>query len=295
MKVPQRCHPRWAAGLAAIVLAASPATSRAAQPASTPAPVAPAPAPTTTEPAPSPSTGGPDEVALKNGGFVRGTVVELMPDQHVVIVPDGSSERRTIAWSEVERVERGKHAAPAVTPTPAPAPEPTPPAEPAAAMPTTPPPEESSGTRIHIETTSDREVTLHEIESELYASGYYSSLRGMAWKNVCVAPCDRVVDGSRGQDFFVTTKGSLITASRRMKFTDDGRDVTLEVKPGNGPMRVIGVTLASLGAGLLVGGALLVALDTTRKFGIGMLAVGAPSLIVGIPLTVLGRTRVKKR
>src|SRR5690348_6470857 len=64
----------------------------------------------------------PDAVYLKNGGLLRGAVIESAPGDHVQIaLPNG--EVRYLPWAEVERVTVG--AAPGAAPAPAaPAPPP---------------------------------------------------------------------------------------------------------------------------------------------------------------------------
>src|SRR5688572_26530848 len=51
----------------------------------------------------------PDEVVLKNGGMVRGTVLAIEPGTSVTIAVPGVEEPRVIPWDEVDEVERGKH------------------------------------------------------------------------------------------------------------------------------------------------------------------------------------------
>src|SRR5690349_17308840 len=55
--------------------------------------------------------GGDDEVSLKNGGMIRGTIVSLEPDKEVVILVGGTGQQRRIAWAEVDKVKRGKNTA----------------------------------------------------------------------------------------------------------------------------------------------------------------------------------------
>src|SRR4051794_24350053 len=52
---------------------------------------------------------GQDEVTLKNGGLLRGTVVESDPERRLVtIVIQGTGEQRTLNWSEVAHVDLAK-------------------------------------------------------------------------------------------------------------------------------------------------------------------------------------------
>jgi hypothetical protein len=239
---------------------------------------------------PAPAPLGPDEVLLQGGGFVRGTVVEVVPDVKVVIVVDGTGERREIPMDQVVEVQRGKHAAP-VTPEPKWTEQVEPDPEPAEATPTRGKP------RVHIVPTrqTSRPVRLFEINSEIVASGYNASMYGINFSTVCTAPCGKVVDGTRGQDFFLGMSDTGIwTASRKFSLDDKEGDVTLRVKPGNRGLRVAGAILLGLGIGLTIGGAVFMIptrSNTLQKPGIVMLAVGIPSFAAGLPMMLLGRTR----
>jgi hypothetical protein len=239
--------------------------------------------PIATEPAAVPMTLGPDEVELLDGGFVRGTIVEVTPKVRVVIIPDGTNARREIAWADIADVGRGKHAGGAKGEWPV---EETPPP---------PPPKEEPGVakpRVHLELTRPREVRLFEIDNEIVASGYYGATYGMQFRAVCTAPCDRVIDATRGQDFFLATgQSSMTTASRRFSLDGKQGDVTIRVKPGNRGLRIVGAVLLGIGIGCLIGGAALAVPKSTRNIGYVFLGIGAPSLIAGIPMTIFGRTR----
>jgi len=78
--------------------------------------VAHADAPPAPKAAADPQGGAEDEVTLKNGGMLRGTVVVFEPQKRVVILIQGTSEQRTVPWTEVDKVERGKY--PAAKPAP---------------------------------------------------------------------------------------------------------------------------------------------------------------------------------
>jgi hypothetical protein len=238
--------------------------------------------------APSSPALGPDEVQLENGGFVRGTLVEVTPEQRVVIVPDGSTEPRTIPWEEIAKVERGKHdpnaPKPDASPTPAPAPAPG-----AAASEETPSP---GRPRVHLELTKPRATKLYIVDSEIVASGYYSSMYGIQFRSICTAPCDRVIDGSRGQAFFLATGDNAVwNASRKFSLDANTGDVRIRVRPGSTGLRIAGAVLLGLGLGGLIGGAVLAILDSTRTAGIGLLAGGAPLFAAGLPMMIVGRTR----
>jgi hypothetical protein len=53
---------------------------------------------------------GPDVVNLKDGGFIRGTVVSVEPGSHVMVVEYGKEKPRSVPWSSVADVQRGKAA-----------------------------------------------------------------------------------------------------------------------------------------------------------------------------------------
>ena len=59
---------------------------------------------------------GEDEVALKNGGSIRGTVVAVAPGESVKIIEMGSTETRTIQWSEVAEVQKAMSKLPPTIP-----------------------------------------------------------------------------------------------------------------------------------------------------------------------------------
>ncbi len=267
--------------VAALVFAlALPSTGRAE------GPIAPAAAPSAA-PAPPPVASptaaaslGPDEVLLRNGGFVRGTIVEVVPDTRVVILVDGSGERREIPWDQVAEVERDKHA-PVIEPAP----------PPVAAEPDVP--EGGRGRpRVHLELTRDRPVTLFEIDSEIVASGYNASMYGMKFRSVCAAPCDAVVDGSRGQEFFLGTgEGAIWTASRKFTLAEREGPLDIRVKPGSRALRIIGAVVLGIGIGASIGGGVLAVPKSTRTPGLILLAVGVPGLLAGIPMIIFARTR----
>ncbi|MFO0631370.1 MAG: hypothetical protein U0168_00820 [Nannocystaceae bacterium] len=271
--------------LAVSLTIAAPARASTPAPDETPpasvAPTASEPSATTSPPAAStPVVLGDDEVELRGGGFVRGRIVELVPNARVVILLDGTGERREIAWDDVADVRRSGTQAPApdtaVRPTPA-------------AEPTTP---VLGRPRVHLSLLRQRPVTLYEVQGEIVASGYYSSMYGMNFRSVCAAPCDRPIDGTRGQEFFLATgEGAMWTASRKFTLADQQGDVTVEVRPGSRGLRIVGAVLLGIGIGCAIGGAILAIPKTTRIPGLALLGVGAVGLAGGIPTMIVGRTR----
>src|SRR5689334_7458739 len=53
---------------------------------------------------------GNDEVTLKNGGSLRGTLISSEPGLSVKLLELGGKEPRVIPWADVDHVERGRFA-----------------------------------------------------------------------------------------------------------------------------------------------------------------------------------------
>lgn len=257
---------------------------------------APAPAEATTETEPQPATPSPsevivervetpgDEVTLRDGSFVRGSVVEMSKGSHVTITV--GSETRRIEWAQLERIRLGT---PVAEPTPAPAVEPMPAAEPA-------PVAEPAGLRVHMESTNGRELTLYRISGEFVGSSSGGTVAGVAYEPVCSGRCGKVVDGSRGHEFFVGGKG--VTPSKRFTLDEEAGDLTLEVRGGSRGARFGGWMLVTGGAAFLASGVAILAissLDSSRRLGAGFAVTGGISLVAGIPLMLVGRTIVERR
>ena len=241
-----------------------------------------------------------DMVNLKNGGIIRGKILELIPDESVTIESAATGERRTYPWSDVAGVERGSQA------------DAPPQAE-------APPPERprARGSRIHIETTRDAPVQLFEVTGETIATGYVSgggtvAMRGITYRSVCRAPCDQPVDGSNGQPFFFGGDG--VTGSRRFTLTYYSGDVLATVKPGRPGLRVGGLLAMSFGLVGIATGAVLFPIARSRPSpeyspdglpipgsepppnytpAIALLISGIALFGGGIAMYLLGRTRFK--
>src|SRR5512132_141052 len=178
---------------------------------------------------------GLDEVSLKNGGTIRGTVVSSEPGTSVKILEMGATEPRTIPWSQVSDIERGKYA-PKLAPTPGAAgPGYLPPLVPQAI----PVPEPTLGeigvVKLHIESSEPVQVFEHSAPQVAGIGGYAVVIDNS--RLVCTSPCDRVIDGRLGQRF--SARGDF---PGMKSFTLNGfkGSMALDVSPGSNGMRTGG-------------------------------------------------------
>jgi hypothetical protein len=186
---------------------------------------------------------GNDEVMLKNGGSVRGTVVSSDPGQSVTILELGEKGPRVIPWDQVSGVERGKFA-----PPPAAAAPPGGPQAPAL-VPGTP-----GVVRLHVQSPVPVEIYKHR-------DSYGETSRGNTIvldtpRPVCASPCDVLVDGSRGREF--SAAGEDAVESPRFSLAGLAGDQELDVSPGSPGLRAGGYLLLAL-AGIGVGAGTIVA------------------------------------
>jgi hypothetical protein len=238
---------------------------------------------------------GQDQVTLKNGGSIRGTVVSSEPGVSVKIIEMGQKEARTIPWAQVSDVERDKFASKPATVQPGGAgPGYGQPAEHVSA----PEPElgQPGVVRLHVDSPEPVQVQSRRIEQGV-VNGYGFVLQQLT--PVCVSPCDKVIDGSRGQEFVAS--GDFPGAKA---FTVNGMkgNVDLAVQPGNKGMRALGLTMDILGGlGLITGGSVALAggltssagldgtssgMSGTTRTGLILLGTSAAVLIGGIIVTV---------
>ncbi len=208
---------------------------------SQPVPYNPTPAqPTPPAPTAAPVQGGSDVIHLKNGGLLRGTIIDVIPGSHARIqLPTG--EIAMVQWSEIARIENAGAKPPPEPPPASTAWRPPPPTPPVVAPPLTGP-----KLLVHLEAT--RVVRLAR----------YETVRGV-WDDMCESPCDKQVpvDG----DYRI--EGVGVRPSGRF---------SLQGKAGD--RVVIEVNAASKGwfaAGLVSGGVGLL----TIVIGLYIVAVGA--------------------
>lgn len=241
-----------------------------------PVPIAaPPPLPVGTAPganaAPPPQT-GPDAVYLKDGGMIRGTIIEVIPGNHASVqLADGRIA--TIRWDMVDHIDRGTAKPPTATPVALP---------PAA----TPPPPATMAT-VHID--GDGEVILEQ----QVAGGQWA---GGEWRDVCQSPCDV----SLPTNLMYRIGGPGVRASRPFSIQAHDGKAVLEVHAASSGARGGGIALVIIGPiAILVGGmvALVGAAENascdligggTCSSGSGLVAGGLVTLAVGIAGTIVG-------
>ena len=246
-----------------------------------PAPVAAAPvsvAPVPVASLDAPGAPAADVVTLRDGGMIRGTVAEVFPGRQVIIV-SAAGQRHVLAWDQVLDVQYAEDPA-------------------AQELPMGP-----GRPRLHIETTREAPIRLMEVTSQyVVRTGLSRGPRyahGQQAYAVCAAPCDRVVDGTRGQTFYFGGDG--VTPSARFSFEDHDGELLARVRPGRVGVLAGGVLLTSFSIGPLLGGALMAAIprhadqvNRTRSIAaVSLLAVGTGMLVSGIVMLALGKTRVE--
>jgi hypothetical protein len=193
---------------------------------------------------------GQDEVSLKNGGSIRGTVVAAEPGVDVKIIELGATEVRTIPWAQVSDVERGKYA-PTRSATPSSPPPPPPPPPPTYAPGPSFPGAVQMPVRLHVSSPEPATV----VAREEYARIGWTSI-GLE-QDVCASPCGSVFNASSGMTYRI--KGDFPTSP---SFSLIGRtgDVEVAVTPGSRGLRAGGIVLIALGgAAVLVGAAVAAA------------------------------------
>jgi hypothetical protein len=254
------------------------------------------------------ATSGPDEVTLRGGAVVRGTVVLERRGVSVKIVEVGHKRARTIPWSRVAEVARGRYAPKTVAAHEAP-----PASEPAPQVPAAPPPPPSlpaNAVRVHIDSPMPALLYSHEQASGTLDGRNYILDRATP---VCAAPCDKEVDAAADHTF--TTSGDFGT-SPRFSLAGHQGDVELSVRPGNRTVHTTGLVLtigggvvAVLGGALAITGAALGASNITVNgkptdgatfasqawlvpAGLGVTGAGVAMVVAGVVALVTNKTSV---
>jgi hypothetical protein len=254
------------------------------------------------EPAASVAPAEAAEIQLKNGGSMRGTIIAVEPGQRVIVIVAG--EQSVIPWGDIARIVGGPKEASlsavsaAASPAPAPAAEPVP----AKGMPI-----------VHIE--SDwADAELSRVDGELGAGMYNNSGQigpQTLSRYICRAPCDKLVDGREGHKFFISAPGMFPSPMFRLEDLND--QVTARVHGVSLGRYMGGVIMTASGGMFMLGGTMFAGISfisenekptpdnpdpartarQVRAVGVTLAAIGAASLVTGIVLLSVGRTRLE--
>jgi hypothetical protein len=233
-----------------------------------------------------PAAGGTDVIDLKDGGILRGTIIDAIPNGHARIQL-ATGEIATVPWQDISKIERG--AAPAPTPgTPAPTAAPTP----------APAPAEAQMVWVHVDGADNA-----RLEQDRTGDGH-------VWEAICTAPCDKALPNAYA--YRVTGDGIRDSAPFTLSGAANTRE-TLNVNEGSKGGFVLGIVSTAIGGGVLVIGLFVVliaaasrSIDTTdgvstssdsnaETVGWIMSAAGGAGIVGGILLIVSNaRTRVSQ-
>jgi hypothetical protein len=183
---------------------------------------------------------GEDRVYLKNGGMLRGKIVALEPGEGVTIVVAGETKRYD--WDEVRKVDpEGDEGESEVE---SPDAEARPKVDAGSEEVRQPPLDREGVIRLHIETDLPTVQLLRKVGSSDFRQGN-TSVHLLVSEIVCRAPCDEVIDGRKGQEFYFDGKGMYATST--FQIFDLKGDVVAEVDTGNRVVYWTGVSLGILG------------------------------------------------
>jgi hypothetical protein len=150
----------------------------------------------------------------------------------------------------------------------------------------------TSATEVELRELVGLELTPYNAQTPgLAATGYRAHAVG---RRVCTAPCEAIVDGRGGREFYFAGEG--ITESRRFSLAGESGTLRFTVSPGHEASANIGLPLTGVsGATVFVGGFVLgfglySRSDGAPKVGAGLLVGGGVALGVGLVLLLSGRT-----
>jgi hypothetical protein len=242
---------------------------------------------------------GPEQqVWLKNGGFLRGALVELAPGDHLTVQLVTGEIRRS-PWSDVDRTSRSD--APPASGSAAPASSSAAPtASSSAVVPAARPLASSAPVASSAAPAALRGHANVRVLSETRGVALESrpKLEQSPWREVCRAPCGVpiLVDG-----YEFRAAGEGITPSNPFRIDGEGT-VRVAVRAGNVhrrslgrtslliglPTLLVGGTIAGIGYGTAVDGR-----ETLQIVGIGTAIVGGLFALASLPLLVSSTTTVR--
>jgi hypothetical protein len=212
---------------------------------------------------------------MKNGGILRGTIIDAIPNAQARIQL-ATGEIATVPWPEINRIEHGADSPKPGAPAPAPAPAKT----------ATP----STMVWVHIEGTEDARLQQDTTGND-------------DWRTVCTAPCDKQLPTA----YWYRIVGNGIKTSKEFSLeAPTGGHETITVNGANKTWFIIGVIAMPVGGivayiGLLVG--LVGSIGSTTSTAVGdtqskqisdstaatgwtMLGIGAAAAVGGLILTI---------
>jgi hypothetical protein len=247
---------------------------------------------------------GPEQMVwLKGGGFVRGSLVELIPGDHVT-VRLATGEVRRFSYADIERTS----AVGAATSAPAPAPfvgsASASPGAAASAPPTPLPGGQAAAAGSAAVPSKGSELATIKV----YARGDAVELQGrprleasMPWLPVCAAPCGSAV---RVGDLEFRVAGEGISPSNTFVIEPGDGAVKLDVNAGSAGKRRLGRLGLFIGVPMLVVGAVGMGIDagtavehraTIGTAGLISVIVGGALTLASLPLVLMGSTRVRNQ
>ncbi len=218
-----------------------------------------------------------DEVFLKDGALVRGTIVEYLPDRSVAIRSAADGQVLRFPWAAIATTTLASKA---------------------------PPPElvgEDDAPLLHVALTRPARVQLHEVLTPEPTTRW----TGLEWGRQveraryrirCAAPCDLVVDGRHDRRFFFA--GDEVPRSRTFALDGLGPTVHARVRPGNTGRFTGGIISVPLGIAAVATGVVFATSipDDRSTFlapAVVLTSLGTALVAGGIALLVTGRTRIR--
>jgi len=225
---------------------------------------------------------GTDQVVLKDGGMLRGTLIEILPGDHATLqLANGQNAK--IRWDVIDHIIRNGVA---VNPTAQAAPAPTP-STASAPTPTT----DQGSVFVHID-GGDVDIEM-QTSSGVAPSG--KAVRGI-WATMCSTPCDQELPLSGSYRL----AGSGVRASKAFKLNGrPGDHVIINADPSSTGAFAGGIVLVSVGVPVFVIGTFVELVvwivniaskadnsytDTSgaQVVGLSMMGLGAAGVITGI-------------
>ncbi len=221
---------------------------------------------------------------LKNGGSVRGELVESVPNEKFVLKL-ATGEIRTVPWADVTAPEQAGHApAPPPAHTAPPAPVPAPPPAPRTVH-VTFTSEDGGELQSYLGSSTGTVSSTSWGPNGSYSSGGYVEVEH--YQFVCSAPCSKDVDPGATYRIGGTGKNPSrpFNLSGNTQLTAEvggllGRTMGIPIAVGG---TIVGLLAASFGAILLSS---KTSSDTAQVVGAASIGVGVVTLAVFIPLGI---------